>query len=255
MAERITFFEFKDALDQRTMSVNKLGEYVHIDPASPIPKLIFRGDALQDKPAPDYDVDREVYNFTREKRSAARASAAPSSGGIKSIVAEGDSWFNLPEFLMPDAIADCILDNGNFDIDNIAYWGYTLAEILEEREHITVMRDNTPDIFMLSAGGNDLQEGLAEKGYIHQYDSGRDPDDYLTDEGIAGYAQIATGYAEILTEVTGEFPTVNVFCHGYDYPRPLLYDGTYIGQYMRELTERPFPCYFPRNELSNSNLV
>ena len=44
MAERITFFEFKDALDQRTMSVNKLGEYVHIDPASPILNLRGKSD-------------------------------------------------------------------------------------------------------------------------------------------------------------------------------------------------------------------
>lgn len=50
MAKRLTFDEFRTAIEQRTMPLEKLREYVDFDPLSPVPKLIFCVDALIDQP-------------------------------------------------------------------------------------------------------------------------------------------------------------------------------------------------------------
>jgi len=113
------------------MPLDKLAGYVQFDPDSAIPKLSFRSDALIDQPPPAYDVDGEIYRMLRElKEKQAVQIESFSFVGKKSVVAEGDSWFNLPEILRPPAIADWISRNGRFRMNNIAYWGHTLEMIL-----------------------------------------------------------------------------------------------------------------------------
>lgn len=235
MAKRLLFNEFKAAIEQRTLPLEKLPDYVDLDPNSPIPKLVFRADALLDQPPPDYDVDGEVYQLLRaiaEERDASRE--AFSFVGQKQVVAEGDSWFNLPWLVRPPAIADWIERNGRFRMRNIAYWGHTLQRILRDREYISVLTQARPDYFIFSAGGNDLQLGLASGDYIHPYDRDRPVDQYLTPAGESALSTIEAGYRTLLSEVTARFPLVKIICYGYDYPRPLVKGGTYIGQYLRQ---------------------
>ncbi len=245
MAKRLTFQQFKESLEKSASPISNLGDYVQFDPKSPIPKLMFRPNALLDEPDPEYNVDRVLYEFSRKIQEAKRAqNLRPQSSELKSIVAEGDSWFNLPElFGYPPAIANCIDANQQFEMNNIAYWGYTLKDILnppeDDEKYMEVIDKNSPDFFMLSAGGNDLQVGLAEadqeKCYIYRYDEKLKYDDYLTEAGKKGIDEIKAGYKDILDEVTKEFRDLKVFCHGYDYPRPLVGEGEYIGQYLRKL--------------------
>ena len=236
MAKRLKFENFRNSLEQRELPMDSLGHYVEFDSESPVPKLRFKSDALLDVPDPSYDVDLAIYRYSRELRKREPPQVATlQSSDVRSVVAEGDSWYNLPSFWRPPAIADCIEENPRFDMRNIAYWGHTLASIVHDREHIEVMKENTPDFFMLCGGGNDIQEGLAGRDYVHQYDSKRAHDDYLTQAGIDGIAEVGKGYKDILSEVIKKFPEVKVFCHGYDYPRPLVGHGDYIGKYLRKL--------------------
>ncbi|UIE35952.1 SGNH/GDSL hydrolase family protein [Leptodesmis sichuanensis] len=234
MAKRLTFNEFRTAIDQRTMPLEKLPDYVDFDPQSPIPKLVFRADALIDQPPPDYDVDAEIYRMLRiisEERDARLETFA--FVGQKRVVAEGDSWFNLPVLIRPPAIADWIERNGRFRMRNIAYWGHTLERILRDQEYMKVLAQEKPEYFMFSAGGNDLQLGLANGSYVYTYDPARPLDQYLTKEGEAALVQIEKGYKTLLAELL-QFPALKIICYGYDYPRPLVKGGTYIGQYLRK---------------------
>lgn len=234
MAKRLTFNEFRTAIDQRTMPLEKLPDYVDFDPQSPIPKLVFRADALIDQPPPDYDVDAEIYRMLRiisEERDARLETFA--FVGQKRVVAEGDSWFNLPVLIRPPAIADWIERNGRFRMRNIAYWGHTLERILRDQEYMKVLAQEKPEYFMFSAGGNDLQLGLANGSYVYTYDPARPLDQYLTKEGEAALVQIEKGYKTLLAELL-QFPALKIICYGYDYPRPLVKGGTYIGQHLRK---------------------
>lgn len=235
MAKRLTFHEFRTAIDRRIMPLEKLPEYVQFDPRFPVPKLVFRADALIDEPPADYDVDAEIYRMLRifdEERDAQLESFYFVAQ--KRVVAEGDSWFNLPEFIRPPAIADWIKRNGRFRMKNIAYWGHTLEMILRDKEYISAIAKEKPEFFMFSAGGNDLQLGLAAGSYIHDYDPARPVAQYLTEAGEAALAQIENGYRALFADLSQQFPALEVICYGYDYPRPLVNGGTYIGQYLRK---------------------
>ena len=237
MSKRAKFQVFEKALNGGARP-DSLADYVELDAASPIPRLKFRNDALLNAPPEDYDVDHAFFDQLRMIREAQYRGAASFAGerGIKLIVAEGDSWFSMPMTMRPNTIADAIMWDPRFLVKNIAYWGHTLSTILRQKQYMTTLRNLRPDFFILSAGGNDLQQGLAaERSYVHRYDPTRDNEAYLTSEGQAGVDRMGKEYDAILREVTGEFSDLRILCHGYDYPRPLVGDGAYIGQHMRKL--------------------
>lgn len=45
--------------------------------------------------------------------------------------------------------------------------------------------------------------------------------------------EIEQGYKTLFAELA-KFPTLKVICYGYDYPRPLVKGGTYIGRHLRK---------------------
>ena len=232
MSKRLTFEQFRNAIELRSLSAEELAGYVEFDPESPVPRLVFKADALLDDADQNYNVDHAIYSFFQKPRGERRN----KDTGKVSVVAEGDSWFNLPSFpFVPPAIADRIELNGRFDMRNIARWGHTLDEIRSAKEYLAVLEADRPEFFMLCGGGNDLQIGLAKGKFIHRYDPNRPPDDYLTKDGLTGIAQVGAAYQDILHEVTTTFPNIPVLCHGYDYPRPLVAQGRYIGRHLRTL--------------------
>lgn len=237
MAKKISFKEFKAAVDNRTIPFESLSDYVEFDDESAIPRLQFRQDALIDTAPDTFDVDEEIYRLQRslddqEDTITEVFSFAPR----QRIVAEGDSWYNLPKFAFrPPAIADWIKKNKRFKLKNIARWGHTLDQILSQNEYLEAIDKYQADFFMLCGGGNDLQEGLASGKYIYSYDETRDINNYLTKEGEKGLANIGNGLREIMSTVSSSYPSLPILIHGYDYPRPLVDGGKYIGKHLKKM--------------------
>jgi len=232
MAKKITFAEFKNSVDTRALTMMELQEYIEEDPFSPVPKLRFKGDALIDTAPAEYDVDMEIYKMMR---AIEKDKVIERFGFAKSpdVIAEGDSWFRhmCIRWFYPCAIANVISQNEKFNTENIAFMGHTLAEIVAEKEYMRTIKPNDTEFFMLSGGGNDLQEGI--KIFIHDYKKERPLEEYLTPEGQVALALIGKRYKEILSEVSSSFPKVKILCHGYDYPRPKN-GSKYIGKYLEE---------------------
>lgn len=236
MAKKISFKEFKAAIDNRTIPFESLSDYVEFDDKSAIPRLQFRQDALIDTVPDTFDVDEEVYRLQRSLDDQEDAAAEVFSFVPRQrIVAEGDSWYNLPKFLRPPAIADWIKKNKRFKLKNIARWGDTLEEILSQNEYLEAIDEYKADFFMLCGGGNDLQEGLASGEYIYPYDETRDINDYLTDEGKNGLIIIGNRLRKIMSTVSSNYPSLPILIHAYDYPRPLVGGGKYIGKYLKKM--------------------
>jgi hypothetical protein len=234
MATRVTLEQFDRLLKEQLIPPDMLGEFVELDEESGVPKLVFRADAIIGGVPRDYDVDEMVYRYERElrKRDAARRTLTRASAGI-SVVAEGDSWFNLPMFIRPRAIADQLEKDRRFEANNIARWSHTLRQMLQEREYLQELTGTTR-FLIVSAGGNDLQNALEDGTAIHDFDPMRPLNDYLTDLGLQLMRRIHDGYVTLLNEVHSQFPNVQVLTYGYDYPRPLVGRGKYIGKYLRE---------------------
>lgn len=233
MAKRLAFAEFERALSLGTFSVELLPQYLEFDDKRAVPRLVLRRDALFDIPPEDYDVDEAVYRFLRRKEAERAQAEAFELAPKKCVLAEGDSWFNLPPFLRPPAIADWIRRHGRFRVRNIARWGHTLQRILHEKEYAGELASEVPDYFLFTAGGNDLQEGLESGAYVHQFEQGRPLDAYLTADGEAEMRRIELGHATVFAEVARNYPNLPILCHGYDYPRPLVGGGKYIGKFLR----------------------
>ena len=229
MAARMTFAQFRRKLERRTLSEEEVADYLEKDPESVPLRVRFRPGTLVDEPPPDYDVDAALnrYRLELNHRVARRAARADKPR----VVAEGDSWFRLP-FPWWQAIATRIASDGGFAVRNIAHWGDTLREILERKEYLGAIQDFKPSHFILSGGGNDVQELLGDAKFLHDYDGQRPLEESLTPDGLALLARITTHYREILAEVAALDPQLRIFCHGYDYPRPEVADGQFIGRFL-----------------------
>jgi hypothetical protein len=238
MARRLTFEEFDRTLRNGSMPLGSLADYVEFDPGSAVPQLRFRADALLDSPPADYDVDQAVYDTIRAREDAREERFdlfVLSVPGLPRVVAEGDSWFRLPVPLRPMAIADRMRINERYRVKNIARWGHTLKDILKRKEYLEEIDDRRTDFFIVSAGGNDIQTRLEKGELLHEYDPERPDDEYLTAKGLKTLERIEKRYEELLNEVTGEFRDLRILCHGYDYPRPLVGEGKYVGRFLSAL--------------------
>jgi lysophospholipase L1-like esterase len=229
---RLSFAEFDAKLKSGTLSAAEHRRYLEIDPTSDVVRVRFKSGALRDTPPPRYDVDREVYLAERAKQERAMALAPPAQ---KRVVAEGDSWFNLPIIIRPQAIADRLKSNHVVAVKNIARWGDRLAEMLEKKEYLVEIARFNPDWFTMSGGGNDIQISLANGEYVLPYDANRPIDQCLSSTAVALLAEIAEGYRTLLNEIAMNFPTLPSLCYAYDYPRPTLKEGRYIGQYLKKM--------------------
>lgn len=235
MAKRLTFSEFQNGLENRSLPTDSLSDYLEFDAKSPIPTLVFRYDALLDPADAEYNVDIAICNYLQELDEKEYFQTADYQlAEKKSVVAEGDCWYKFP-FHTPLAIADWIKRNQRFHMRNIACWGHTISKIYNDQQYMKVLENIRPDCFMLCGGGNDLQQGVKNGSYLHSYDPRRAPDDYLTKDGIDKIEEIKETYVLILQDVTKEFSKIRIFCHGYDYPRPLVGQGYFIGQYLCKL--------------------
>jgi lysophospholipase L1-like esterase len=230
---RLSFAEFDARLKAGTLTAAEHRRYLEVDPTSDTVRVRFRRGALRDAPPPLYDVDKELYLAGRAKQE--RHLAAVSLVGLKRVVAEGDSWFNLPPFIRPQAIADRMKSNDRVAVKNIAKWGHTLAQMLERKEYLEEIGKFSADWFILSGGGNDLQELLKQHRLVFDYVPERPIEKCFTPVADELQQQIAEGYRTLLNEIAVRYPSLPVVCYAYDYPRPTYKEGKYIGRYLREM--------------------
>jgi lysophospholipase L1-like esterase len=231
LPRRLSFAEFDARLKSGTLTPAEARQYLEIDPKSEVVRVRFKSKALRSLPPPGYDVDRELYLAERARQERELAFIPPRQ---KRVVAEGDSWFNLPIIIRPQAIADRLKSNHVVAVKNIAMWGHTLAEILAKKEYLDEIARFKPDWFTMSAGGNDLQVALANGQLVLPYDPARPIAQCLTPYAGVLLAQIADGYRLLLNEIAIKFPALPTLCYAYDYPRPTLKNGRYIGQYLKD---------------------
>ena len=229
MAERMTFAQFRRKLERRTLTDEDIADYLEKDPGAVPVRLRFRPGTLLDGPPPGYDVDEAVnrYRIDANRRAARRAARAEKPR----VVAEGDSWFRLP-FPWWKAIASRIDADGRFAVRNIAKWGDTLEKILERKEYLGAIGEFRPAWCILSAGGNDVQIMLGDGKLLFNYRDDRPLEQSITPEGDALMQRITAGYRQMLGEIARLDPKLRILCHGYDFPRPEVADGQFIGRFL-----------------------
>lgn len=70
------------------------------------------------------------------------------------IYAEGDSWFQFPIYV--DDVIDWLNKRDDYLIFSEAYGGDWITNIIYEGQYIEALTTHSPDVFLISGGGNDL---------------------------------------------------------------------------------------------------
>jgi hypothetical protein len=240
MDRKLSFAEFQSRLTLREEVMPTLEDYVEFDPNSAVPRLIFKADALLDSPPPGFDLDDAVYQQDQEQDEQSFARVAAATGEtLATALAEGDSWMNLPPLIRPKAIADRMKSNAHYKVRKIARWGHTAERMATDRQYIDALPKYKPTYFLLSAGGNDMQNGLEAKTFVRRYDAATPTAPFLTQVGTAGLARVGSWVASMLNDVRTAAPAVRVLLLGYDFPRPHVDRGKYIGRHLRDLGYPP----------------
>ena len=192
----------------------------------------------------------DIAGLERVARSSATELAYRASEGIRTqrlrstrsvapngtIIAEGNSWFNLPDIagLVPPTLVDILA--ATRPIDNIAHWGDTLAQMVMAGEYAPYLATGKVEHFLFSAGGNDALGGGNLAAYIRQRESGdNDPANaplYVKPSYYAMADGVEAVYRALLSNVRTLSPSTVVVIHGYDYCLPRK-EGSWLGGPLR----------------------
>jgi lysophospholipase L1-like esterase len=151
------------------------------------------------------------------------------------VLAEGDSWFNLPDLLYPKDAMDIL--NRTHNVVSVAKWGDTVENMLAQKQYVQKLKAGTFRHFVFSGGGNDVL------GSIGAYVTTRKPGD--TDPANApGYVKasfankvkgIISGYETLANDVRKATGTKTVlYIHGYANAIPKK-NGPYLGKRLEAL--------------------
>lgn len=133
------------------------------------------------------------------------------------IVSEGDSWFQYP-FFLKDTI-DWLMER--FAVRSLGAGGHTLAEMIAVDEYFKVIEAERADIFLFSAGGNDMLRDGRLRAFLRPWEEGFGPADAIDDTTFTPFLDsIAAGYGVMFDRVRTAFPALRILIHGYDYAQP-----------------------------------
>lgn len=124
--------------------------------------ILNQSDADQGRMGLFNDKDREDRNKKYQKKIRNNFRANPEN---IVILAEGDSWFEFPKFrfvwntIKTDVVKDIIdhiIQDDQFAVYSIAAGGDWLSNMLKTGEYIQELPRISPDILLVSGGGNDM---------------------------------------------------------------------------------------------------
>jgi hypothetical protein len=138
------------------------------------------------------------------------AAAAP----IKVLV-EGDSWFNLPDFIYPKDAIDVLRRIHN--VVSVAKWGDTIENMVAQKQYVQKLRSGNFRHFLFSGGGNDVLGSIGT--YVKPRTHGdRDPanaPNYVKPSFKTKVRAIIRLYETLADDVWSEEPRAILYVHGY----------------------------------------
>jgi hypothetical protein len=174
--------------------------------------------------------------FTQRRQEQYRRRIEAGDTSLR-FVAEGDSWFHYPIILCD--VLDWLSED--YAIFDLAAAGDTLENMKRGISNIidVIQREGSQG-FLLSGGGNDLAGNrltLLLRPYTPDPSGGplyKTAQDYIIMHRLdACLTQIIADYRDFFDVLTGKFPDLKIFCHGYDWMLP-RFDGQYLWPIMEE---------------------
>jgi lysophospholipase L1-like esterase len=148
------------------------------------------------------------------------------------LIAEGDSWFKLPDAgpITPHALITFL--QAKYSTVNIAHWGDTLDDMIMKGQFWPFLQSGDSDVLLFSGGGNDILGGGMLWHFLDEFDVDHaKPSDapfYLNRNFFDNLDLVMSNYDGLIKQIKARTPNVIMLGHGYDYtiPRP---DGPWLG--------------------------
>lgn len=151
----------------------------------------------------------EAHRAFKNKRYAAKI-ADPNYHGPR-IVAEGDSWFEYPYN------DDLIMILGEkYAIMSLAKAGDDWVDVHQENELLPAIKQQKPQIVMLSVGGNEVMGQI--ETFVGQFKLNQAAADYILPNFSKMLDWISNQYVTTIPDILAQ--GAQVIVHGYDYPDP-----------------------------------
>lgn len=180
-----------------------------------------------------------LYALATAKRQAApvrRRMRVTTLVARPRVLAEGDSWFNLPDLFYPKDAIDVLRQT--HDVVNVAIWSDTIQNMVKQKQYVQKLKAGTGfRHFLFSGGGNDVL------GSIGEFVLPRRPGDtnsspanaasYVKAEFTARVGKVIGLYRTMLKDVR-KVSTATVYVHGYANAVPKK-NGPYLGERLEAL--------------------
>lgn len=168
-----------------------------------------------------------VNRLARSRRNRRYRRRIKHWNGVR-VVAEGDSWFQYP-FLLRDTI-DQLADLKHFQyaIYGLSEASDLLDNIIREDEISAAIERENPDVFLISAGGNDMIGNGRAANLVHKYATRRKAENYPNEHYDQFLLELDKLYRGLFTHLLTLRPHLKIVCHGYDNVIPQ--DGPWLGK-------------------------
>lgn len=167
-----------------------------------------------------------VTGLSRMLRNAEYFSAIRKNPEKLRIVEEGDSWHQYPVFL--DDLIDHVAEH--FPVFSLSAPGDTAEKMALGSEHVGAIIKHQPDVFMLSAGGNDLLGEGRFKNLLRNYRPGATAAELINTNAMNSALGAVLGHFQtIITSALAAKADLTVFLHGYANVHPQD-GGKWMGQ-------------------------
>lgn len=157
------------------------------------------------------------------------------------VLAEGDSWFRLPNLSWPISYPDDLVDvlRKTYEIPSVAMWGAEIDDMVtaQKKNYLVPLGSGLYRHFIFSGGGNDV---LASVGaHVKRRDApGTNPvdaDTFIKASFNGAVGQVIGHYETLSGHVRSVInPKATLYVHGYGHARPRQ-GGDYIGSKLQAL--------------------
>lgn len=175
--------------------------------------------------------NRKRRRAAKPKATSAHELAIAKAKPRVKVLAEGDSWFNLPPIIKPKT-AMAYLDDTH-DVLNLAMWGDELGEMVKAAQYRQSLGSGNFRHFFLSGGGNEVLGNIPK--FVTARKKG-DTDPVNAPSYVNGdFAKALDGLMKDYAKVIAVVPAGTVlYVHGYAHAIPVL-GGKYLGKPLKAL--------------------
>lgn len=237
--ERITLSELRRRVEAGALTRDEIPLYFEPDekkskPFAPALKLTKRVDNEGRRPgargvtALYFDAEAKLAGTDVPRSGRTRTTIAAAK---MKVLAEGDSWFRLPDFFYPDDMIDVL--RRTYDIPKLAMWGDEIGKMVttKKNNYLVPLRSGLYRHFMFSGGGNDV---LASVGtHVKRFGAAgtvpADAETYIKTSFRAALDTVIGHYGTLAGHVRSvSNPKPTLYVHGYAHARPRP-GGGYLG--------------------------